>query len=1011
MHARPFPQLLLAWIVIVGASANAVADDMRLPATVQFNRDIRPILSDNCYACHGPDENERMADLRRDTEDGAQAALAPGESGLAVLIERITSSDPDLRMPPADSHKALTPREIALLRKWVEQGASWEKHWSLIPPTRPEIPSLPGGAVAQNPIDAFIQARLHEEGLTPSPQADRRTLLRRLTFDLTGLPPTPAEVEAFEKDNSPHAYERAVDRLLASQHYGERMAIHWLDVVRYADTNGIHGDNPREHWLYRDYVIEAFNKNKPFDQFTREQLAGDLLPGANRETRIASGYNRLNMTTREGGAQPKEYLAKYSADRVRNFSSAWLGLTMGCSECHDHKFDPLPTRDFYTLAAFFADLKETAVGVQEPTRMPTAEQEAEMKRLDEQMALLRQTLDRQTPELDAGLAAWETSLASQKSSWRPLRPTKAESQHGATLTVLDDGVVRVENSNPERDIYTLTVELESGGATALRLEVLPDEALPSRGPGRAANGNFVLNEFTATVNGKPVRWSAVTATHSQDQWPVAAAADGKPNTGWAILPQTGKANHAVFEAEEPLGDEGEPITLVVALSQNYGSQHTLGKFRLSVTNAAKPVRAGNELPAEIADVIKTAPAERTEEQKSRLAAFYRSIAPELAPVRKQLADLERQKAQIEASAPLLLISISMPPREIRILPRGNWLDDSGPVVQPATPPVLGALEVGDRRATRLDLAEWLVKPDHPLTARVFVNRIWSLMFGRGLVATLDDFGSQGAWPSHPELLDWLAVDFIESGWDVKRLVKMIAMSHTYRQSSAVSPELRERDPDNVLLARQSSFRLPAEMVRDNALAVSGLLSRKIGGPSVKPYQPPGYWKHLNFPKREWENDQGENLFRRGLYTFWCRTFLHPSMLAFDAPSREECTVARNQSNTPQQALVLLNDPIYVEAARAFAARVMREGGEQTDARLEFAFRVALQREPRPQEIEVLTQLYAKHLEQYQADPASAAQIIDVGDSPTPTDLPAAELAAWTSVARVILNLHESIVRY
>ncbi|MBW3598845.1 MAG: DUF1549 and DUF1553 domain-containing protein, partial [Planctomycetes bacterium] len=713
----------------------------------------------------------------------------------------------------------------------------------------------------------------------------------------------------------------------------------------------------------------------------------------------------------EGGAQPKEYLAKYSADRVRNVSSVWLAATMGCCECHDHKFDPFPTSDFYRMAAFFADLQETAVGVQQPTSMPTAEQQAELAKLEAAMKPLRETLDRQTPELDAGLAKWEASLTEQKTPWETLRLVQANSKNGTVLTVLDDGAIVAEGGNPASDVYTLTVEIEQPAVTALRLDVLPDDSLPAKGPGRAGNGNFVLNEFAATIDGKPVEWSSITATHSQDNWPVEASADGKPKTAWAILPQTGKENHAVYESKEDLGRGDGKATLVVTMTQNYGGQHTLGKFRVSATRSPRPVRAGGGLPPEIAEVIAVPPDERSDEQKEKLAVYYRTFAPELASVREELAALEEKKKKLEATFPTLLISVSVPPREIRILPRGNWLDDSGPVVQPAAPEVLGRIETEKQRATRLDLAEWLVQPDHPLTSRVFVNRVWALMFGRGLVTTLDDFGAQGDWPSHPELLDWLAVEFAESGWDVKELVKLIAMSHTYRQSSAASPELRERDPANRFLARQGRFRLPAEVVRDNALAASDLLVRKIGGPSVKPYQPKGYWKHLNFPTREWQNDEGEALYRRGLYTFWCRTFLHPSMLAFDAPTREECTVSRNQSNTPQQALVLLNDPIYVEASRVLAARVLREGGDAPESRLAFAFREALQREPRPEEAEVLLPLYERHLAHYQSESADVKKLLDVGEYSTPADLPAAELAAWTSVARVILNLHEMIMRY
>ncbi|HMC65434.1 MAG TPA: DUF1549 and DUF1553 domain-containing protein, partial [Gemmataceae bacterium] len=719
-----------------------------------------------------------------------------------------------------------------LIRRWIEQGAKWQQHWSRIIPQRAELPQVTNASWPRNPIDRFILARLEQEGLKPSPEAESRTLIRRLSFDLTGLPPTPEEVDAFVNDNSPTAYEKLVDRLLGSKHYGERMAIYWLDLVRYADTGGYHSDNHRDVWLYRDYVIDAFNDNKRFDQFTIEQLAGDLLPNATRKQKIASGYNRMLQTTEEGGAQPKEYAAKYAADRVRNVSSVWLASTMGCSECHDHKFDPFSTKEFYRFASFFADLQELPVGRQPQTPVPTPDQEAQLKKLDEQMAPLQKVLATQTPELDAAQAKWEASL---------------------------------------------------------------------------------------------------------------------------------------------------------------------------------PLAEVRKLPKPVIDILLIDPAKRTPPQKQAVAAHYRTVAPQLAAVRKQLAALQKQRDDLNKTIPTTLISISGPPRVMRVLPRGNWLSDAGEVVTPGVPAVLNKLDTKDR-PTRLDLAKWLVAPDNPLVAHVFVNRLWKLLFGQGIVKSLEDFGSQGAWPTHPELLDWLAVEFRESGWNIKHIVKLMVMSATYRQSSALTEEVRQRDPYNLLLARQGRFRLDAEVVRDNALAVSGLLSRQIGGPSVKPYQPAGYWAYLNFPKRDWEKDQGPNQYRRGLYTYWCRTFLHPSMLAFDASTREECMVERPRSNTPLQALVLLNDPTYVEAARALAERVMREGGQSADERVEFAYRQVLQRKARPEEVQLLTGLLARHQKQYQVDKSAAAALLKVGDKPVPKDIDAAELAAWTSVARVVLNLHETVTR-
>ena len=838
----PVPShLFLVLLATAGAIATqpAAAEAPHGVRRVEFNRDIRPILAENCFACHGPDKNQRKAKLRLDREEDARAdrggyqAITPGKPDKSELYHRITADNVKERMPPAKTGKKLTSVQIDLMRRWIEQGSKWQKHWSLIPPQRPELPRVRNRAWPINAIDRFILARLEQEGLQPSPEADKRTLLRRLSFDLTGLPPTLEQVDAFQADTASDAYDKLADRLLALPGYGERMAMYWLDLVRYADTGGYHSDNHRDVALFRDYVIDAFNTNKPFDRFTIEQLAGDLLPGATREQEIASGYNRLLMTTEEGGAQAKEYMAKYAADRVRNASTVWLGATLGCAECHDHKFDPFLTKEFYRFAAFFADVKEKAVGRQDQDRLPTPAQAAQLQRLDDQIAPLQKVLHTQTPELNAGLAKWEESLR------------------------------------------------------------LPE------------------------VRG---------------------------------------------------------------------------------------------LPKKLVDILLTEPGKRTALQRETLAAHYRTVAPQLDAVRKQLADLQQQKDELLKTIPRTLITISVAPRVMRILPRGNWLDDSGEIVTPGVPASLSGLKVNDRRATRLDLARWMVGPENPLVARVFVNRLWMLFFGQGIVKTADDFGSQGAWPTHPELLDWLAGEFRASGWDVKHMVKLMVESRTYRQSSAATEQLRQRDPYNALLARQARFRLDAEMVRDNALAISGLLSRKVGGPSVKPYQPAGYWAMLNFPKREWHNDKGENLYRRGLYTYWCRTFPHPSLVAFDAPSREECTVERPRSNTPLQALVLLNDPTYVEAARVFAQRMIRAGGKTTEQRLHYAFRQALCRKARPDELEVLGSLYEKHLHEYQADKTAAVALLRVGDHPAAKDMNPAELAAWTSVARIVLNLHETVTR-
>jgi len=831
---------------------------------VDFRRDVRPILSNHCFQCHGPDAEQREAGLRLDLRagvlgaDGQGGVVVPGRPESSELLARITSDDESLQMPPADAGKPLTDQQIDIIRRWIAQGAVWQEHWAYSPVIRPQVPPGDGPGV-RNDIDRFIRAKLREQGLQPAGEADRVTLIRRLSFDLTGLPPSPEDVATFVSDDSPNAYERLVEKLLASPHHGERMAMYWLDLVRYADTNGIHGDNHRDHAPYRDYVIDAFNRNLPFDQFTIEQLAGDLLPKPTNRQRIASGYNRLNMTTREGGAQAKEYIAKYAADRVRNASTVWLGSTLGCAECHDHKYDPFTIRDFYRFGAFFADVSETAVGKQEPVRIPSDEVQQKIDSLEEQLIKLDKQLASETPELTAARDAW---------------------------------------------------------VVAKRKELL------------------------------------------------AAPAD------------------------------------------NQG------------------------LPDDVAGALRTPPEERTAELKALIIDYYREVAPELEPLRAQIARLEAEQERLREDAPLVLITTSVKPRMMRVLPRGNWLDDSGEVVQPGIPEFLAdatgydptgrpkssavdaatsASPDGEARATRMDLARWLVARDNPLTARVFVNRLWKLAFGHGLARNVDDFGSQGALPTHPELLDWLAAEFMESGWDVRHVLRLIVTSATYRQSSQASREMMQRDPYNQWLARQGRFRLDAEMIRDLALDTSGLLNRKIGGLSVKPYQPAGYWDHLNFPKRTWQTDTGINQYRRGLYTYWCRTFLHPSLLAFDAPTREECTAERPRSNTPLQALVLLNDPTFVEAARALAEDMMAQPTAEQGITLAFA-RV-LSREPREQETQLLKQLLDKHLAEYQDAPADAAKLLSVGQRVSPGELANHELAAWISVARVVLNLHEAITRH
>ncbi|MFO0917847.1 MAG: PSD1 and planctomycete cytochrome C domain-containing protein [Planctomycetaceae bacterium] len=1024
-----------------GASA-----EQSLPEAIEFNRDVRPILSDNCFFCHGPDKNKREADLRLDTAEGlfgsggdkgnsahAAGVVTPKSLAGSLLYDRITSSAPEQRMPPVDSGKELSPREMAVLKKWIEQGAPFEGHWSFQPIKRIEPPAISQANFLRNGIDAFVLQTLREHGLEPSPDADKVTLVRRLYFDLLGLPPTPADVDKFVNDARPDAYEELVDRLLDSPAFGERMAVWWLDLVRYADTVGYHGDQNMSVFAFRDYVIRSFNENKPFDVFTREQLAGDLFPEPSTEHKIASGYNRLGMMSAEGGVQPKEYLAKYIAERVRNASGTWLGTTLGCAECHDHKFDPFTTKDFYSFEAFFADIEERGLyagsdqnGAWGPRiSLPTPAQAEETARLTAEVAAIKQNLETQTPELDAAQADWEKSVP----QWTVLTPESAVSQHGVTWTRLEDGSWLATGESPATDVVTLTMTDPPAGITAFRLEVLPDDSLPKKGPGRAANGNFVLTEFAAEFQpaGETVRQAIAlqhaTASFEQtvsaeqnpyQKWSIAAAIDRDekgPAWGWAILDQVGKPQQAVLEASQPISG-GTGSSLVIKLLQNSDHpQHTLGRFRISVTSHAPPVRVDQQPPENITALLAIARDARAEAQKNELAAHFRSISPMLEPARQKLRALEEAKSALDKTIPTMLVTNAVAPRMVRVLKRGNWMDDTGEEVQPAVPSFLPQPPTkAGQRLTRADLAEWIVAKDNPLTARVFANRQWKLFFGAGLSRKLEDLGGQGEWPSHPLLLDWLATQFIDSGWNVKQFVKLLVMSGAYRQSSLDHDKLREIDPYNRLLARQSRFRIEAEFVRDNALAVSGLLVTHLGGPSVKPYQPPGYWAYLNFPMREWQNGSGEELYRRGLYTHWQRQYLHPSLLAFDAPSREECTADRPRSNTPLQSLALLNDPTYVEAARALAERVLKDGGSSTDERLNWLFRQVLSRTAKPAEVEVLKALLEKHQREYQGEVDAAKGFVAVGAKPVLTDVPPAELAAWTSVTRALLNLHETMTR-
>ena len=1029
----PIPVMLLAHVLACPIAAAV--------EPVSFNRDIRPIMSDTCFHCHGNDANTREAGMRLDVRDAALKAtdggavpIVPGDPDASEIIKRIF--DEDDPMPPESAHKPLTAEQKELFRRWVAEGAVYEPHWAYAPLTRP---ALPAGAVGKHPIDAFIEAKLAAKGLAPSPEAPAHVLERRLALDLTGLPPEAALPRGVARP----AGDALVDALLASPHFGERMAVWWLDIARYADTVGFHGDQNQRIFPYRDYVIDAFNANKRFDQFTREQLAGDLLPNPTTEQLVATGYNRLNMMTREGGAQPKEYLAKYGAERVRSVAAAWFGSTFGCAECHDHKFDPITARDFYELQAFFADVKQWGVyanygytpepeldGINNESPFPP-EIEVESPWMKRRLERIQAELDRHLadtarrlagdPASAAAQAAWEASVApflsSHADGW--LTPAPVEPR------IMKDGKAvegRMPVVSPMQTVAAdkalgkgeaIRVEYDAGGLPAIAAVRLaldmpslqPDATVKKLGAdvtlslevrnaaGKARRLPLRVGEATAR---RPVHRGGAEVPGIQGEWrlPKTAAADDKLMAVWLL--------------DKPLVPAaGDRIVATVMAGAG-----------IPFTVAFSPLAAVEPLDVAAADdlaALASPRAARSVATAARASAvFLLSTAHDVAAATRA-HDLAAQARGLFGGRTWTMVTMPMEkPLSVRVLPRGNWQDESGPVVLPATPSFLPSRieSTADRRLSRLDLANWLVSDANPITPRAVMNRLWAMLFGTGLSAVVDDLGSQGELPTHPELLDWLACEFRDSGWDMKHMIRLIVTSRTYRQASSLVPAALAVDPANRLLSSQNPRRLEAEFVRDNALAIAGLLSLdEIGGPSVKPYQPAGYYASLQFPNRDYAADTDDRQWRRGVYTHWQRTFLHPMMANFDAPARDECAAARNASNTPQQALTLLNDPIFVEAARVFAARLLADPSAGDDAaRIRLAYRLALNREPRDAELASLAGFLATQRDAFKALPADAEKSVAVGLAPRPS-LDPIEHAAWMQLARVLLNTQEVITRY
>lgn len=1029
--------LTSAWLLglLAGASTASGA------GKIVFNRDIRPILSDKCFHCHGPEEKTRKGDLRLDLREQAlkpaksgEIAIIPGRPEKSEFVARIMTTDADDLMPPEKSHKSLTSGEKQMLRQWIAEGAEYQGHWAFIKPLRSKVP-----AGADHPIDAFIRSELKEHGLSQAPEADRATLLRRLSLDLTGLPPAPEEIDAFMKDSSPDAYERVVDRLLSSEHYGEMMAMQWLDFARYADSNGFQTDSSRQMWPWRDWVIRAFNQNLPFDQFTTQQIAGDLMPHATRDQIIATGFNRNHRINGEGGIIAEEWRIENIMDRVETTSATWLGLTMNCCRCHDHKYDPLTMKDFYSLFAFFNNVPESGTiqgasnrsgGNSEPTLLvPDAEDEKQLARLQKAVDAAQAKVTETQLQLPNLVSGWEAEMgdpdaSTKKEMWLPLDVKEARSAGKAALRRLPDGSWIAGGRNPNNDTYVATAALKEGEFSGLLLEALPDPALPNQSLGRGSNGNFVLTGVQAEISAPTLKTSVkltftrAEADYSQKNYDVKLLLDRDPKNGWAVDgndPQKRTARKAMFILDKPVSLPAGAILTVRLLHRSQFADHNMGRFRLSATDAEPALASLNGAggpPAEILAILKTPTEVRSQKQRSDLEKYYRSSIDN--PVRDADYAFAAAKAELEkferTIPSVMVMKENTDPRDTFVLARGEY-DKPAEKVSMSTPAVLHPMKK-DAPPNRLGLAKWIVDPENPLTARVWVNRIWEKFFGVGFCKTTENLGSQAEYPMHPALFDWLATEFIRCGWDMKALQKLIVMSATYRQSSKVTPALLEKDPENRLLARGPRFRLSGEIVRDQALAIGGLLARKIGGPSVRPYMPEGVWDETSKygDLRGYKPDSGESLYRRSFYTIWKRTAAPPTMLLFDAPTREVCTVKRSRTNTPLQALSLLNEVTFVEAARGLAGQMLKNGGRDAAQRIAYGYKRATSREIDSDALQKLSDGTAERLKHFQSRPADATALLGQGASKPDATLNPAELAAYTTTAAVLLNLDRVVTR-
>ena len=1004
---------------------------------IDFNRQIRPILSENCFQCHGPDQTHRKGNYRLDTKEGIFAVGKSGSKNILVrdaknseFFHRIEATDQAI-MPPIKSGKKLNADQIKLIQQWINEGANYGEHWAFVAPKSSAVPAVANKQWIKNPIDAFVLNKLDLNNIKPSPQASKEILIRRLTLDLIGLPPSLKEVDDFLRDDSPEAYEKIVDRLLASSQYGERMAMQWLDYARFADSNGFQTDSSRSMWPWRDWVINAYNKNMPFDQFTIEQIAGDMLPNATKSQIIATGFNRNHRLNGEGGLIAEEWRIENVIDRVDTTSQTWLGLTIACARCHDHKYDPISQKEFYQFFAFFNNLPESGTlagnktgGNTDPVEeieLPLQSEESLKIQLaiKEQEALILK-LDGKVDDL---IKEWEPTFKAKTKStdnvWIPLTPINVKSEGGAKFSKLSDGSYLAAGKNPPNDVYTIISPISKGSFSAILLECFPDPSLPNQSLGRFSNGNFVLSKIEAELSSPSLKsplkisFNKAIADYSQKGWDITNVVGNDSSKGWAVDGPTRRDNTKAMFVSPQLVDIPENATIKISLSHQALSQHNIGRFRIAISSVPGELITlnGIQIPVNVTKIIDIDIQKRSVQQKEELKKYFKASSfNEHKVASDKLVMLKNNLSESKKNIPGVMVMKEGPVRDTFMLIRGEY-DKKGPKVVSGLPSVLPPLPK-DKPMNRLGLAYWMADSSNPLTSRVWVNRMWEKFFGYGLVRTSENFGAQSEFPTHPELLDWLATKFVSLNWDMKAMQKLVVMSSVYQQSSNLNPTLLNIDPENRLLARGSRLRLSGETLRDQALSASGLLVNKTGGPSVRPYMPEGVWDETSRygDLRNYKNDKGEALYRRTMYTIWKRTAAPPTMLLFDAPNREACSVKRSRTNTPLQALALLNEVTYVEAARKLAEKMIREGGNTPDDKLITGFRIVTGRRPDASEIAILLKGFHKDYAEFKLKPENAKRFTSLGESPLANTMDIFELAAFTLSANILLNLDEVVNR-